>query len=166
MSRWHYYIESKSRMKITTEKGSKKDIEIKNVVTIRENKHMLTISNKPTRKVVMESIIALLVYFIFLIIGILHNDPTGALIASCVSFTTAITMGPMLTHFMNFANIKIIVWLVSAAVGGLLSVSITIYNPGKINPLFSIENIGNILTIMSIGFVLIPDMIQDINANL
>jgi len=67
MSRWHYYIESKSRMKITTEKGSKKDIEIKNVVTIRENKHMLTISNKPTRKVVMESIIALLVYFIFLI---------------------------------------------------------------------------------------------------
>ena len=72
----------------------------------------------------------------------------------------------MLTHFMNFANIKIIVWLVSAAIGGLLSVSITIYNPEKINPLFSIENIGNILTIMSIGFVLIPDMIQDINSNL
>ena len=75
-------------------------------------------------------------------------------------------MGPMLTHFMNYANIKIIVWLVSAAIGGLLSVSITIYNPGKINPLFSIENIGNVLTVMSIGFVLIPDVFQDIMPNL
>ena len=72
-------------------------------------------------------------------------------------------MGPMLTHFMNYANIKIIVWLVSAAIGGLL---ITIYNPGKINPLFSIENIGNVLTVMSIGFVLIPDVFQDIMSNL
>ena len=84
----------------------------------------------------------------------------------CRAVRTAITLGPKLTHFMNFANIKIIVWLVSAAIGGILSVPITIYNPGKINPLFSIENIGNILTIMSIGSVLIPDMIQDINANL
>ena len=39
MSSWHYYIESKSRMKITAEKGPKKDIEIKDVVEFTENRH-------------------------------------------------------------------------------------------------------------------------------
>lgn len=39
MSSWHYYIESKSRMKITAEKGHKKDVEIKEVVEFTENRH-------------------------------------------------------------------------------------------------------------------------------
>ena len=52
MSSWHYYIESKSRMKVIAAKGSKKDIEIKNVVTIQENgsiQNKMTAANKPTK---------------------------------------------------------------------------------------------------------------------
>ena len=175
MSRYHYYIESKSRMKITAEKGPKKDIFIKDVITMQENKRTLmsngsiqnkmTAANKPTKVTIIWSAIVLFVYFSSLVMGILYKDSTAALIASCVSFTTAITMGPMLTHFMNFANIKIGVWLVSATFGIIISVLIVKFNPEQINPLLSIENIGNVLTVMSIGFVLIPDVFQDIMSN-
>ena len=175
MSSWHYYIESKSRMKITTEKSHKKDIFIKDVITIQESKRTLmsngsiqnkmTAANKPTKVTIIWSAIVLFVYFSSLVMGILYKDSTAALIASCVSFTTAITMGPMLTHFMNFANIKIGVWLVSATFGIIISVLIVKFNPEQINPLLSIENIGNVLTVMSIGFVLIPDVFQDIMSN-
>lgn len=175
MSSWHYYIESKSRMKITTEKGSKKDIFIKDVITMQENKRTLMsngsvqskmiAANKPAKVTIIWSVIVLFIYLIFLVIGILYKNPTVALIASCISFTTAITLGPMLSYFMNFADIKIGVWLASAAIGFVISVIIIVFNPGHINPLFSIENIGNVLTTMSIGFVLIPDIIQDIKSN-
>ena len=39
MSSWPYYIDSKSRIKVTAEKGSKKDVEIKDVVEFTENRH-------------------------------------------------------------------------------------------------------------------------------
>lgn len=75
----------------------------------------MTAANKPAKVTIIWSAIVLFIYLIFLVIGIYIKILQSALIASCISFTTAITLGPMLSYFLNLANIKMGVWLASAA---------------------------------------------------
>lgn len=74
MSSWHYYIKSKSRIKVTAEKGSKKDVEIKDVVDFTENRHKTDSLAKGKKDRVFNfligiGLVGLFILFVSIIIG-------------------------------------------------------------------------------------------------
>lgn len=74
MSRYHYYIESKSRMRILSKKGYEKDIKIKDVVKLTENGHKMNIlangkEDRVLNLLIYFAIAGLILIFILTIIG-------------------------------------------------------------------------------------------------
>ena len=118
-------------------------------VTVEEVKDKNTNKDKPSKETVTVSILTLFAYFIALAIGIASENSTVALIAACVSFVTAFTLGPLLELSLYLFNSKIAIWLVSAAAGCILSGIIYKCNPGKILDILSVDYIGNVLTTIS-----------------
>ena len=118
-------------------------------VTVEEVKDKNTNKDKPSKETVTVSILTLFAYFIALAIGIASENSTVALIAACVSFVTAFTLGPLLELSLYLFNSKIAIGLVSAAAGCILSGIIYKCNPGKILDILSVDYIGNVLTTIS-----------------
>lgn len=100
MSSWHYYIKSKSRIRITDKKDNKKYVSIDNVVSVKENERMIIDNefNQGKSHYILNSLFLVTIIitgllFILLVIGndfLNLEDNVYMLINDMVAFTSVI----------------------------------------------------------------------------